>query len=94
MNNYAGRIRGCLRQPWIASPHTDLRNSTMGAIRRPRRTGFANMGRAKPCPVPAHCAGTVDVGCVRARRGEDGFETRPYVAPQPPSKLPSLIFDI
>ncbi|MDR0936211.1 MAG: hypothetical protein LBM98_05985 [Oscillospiraceae bacterium] len=36
--------RRVLRQPWIASPHTDLRNSTMRAFRRPRRTGFAMTG--------------------------------------------------
>ncbi|MDR0937430.1 MAG: hypothetical protein LBM98_12210 [Oscillospiraceae bacterium] len=36
-----------LRQPWIASPHTDLRNSTMGAFRRPRRTGFAKTVRRR-----------------------------------------------
>ncbi|MDR0936270.1 MAG: hypothetical protein LBM98_06285, partial [Oscillospiraceae bacterium] len=42
--------------------------------------GFAKTGRAKPCPVPAHCAGTVDEGYVRAVRGVP----RPS-PPMPPS---------
>jgi hypothetical protein len=40
--------------------------------------GFAKTGRAKPCPVPAHRAGTVDDGRVRARRG---IPPRRYAAP-------------
>jgi hypothetical protein len=53
---------GCLRQPWIASPHINGTYRKCGG-------GFAKTGRASPCPVPAHCAGTVDEGYVRARRG-------------------------
>ncbi|MDR0935310.1 MAG: hypothetical protein LBM98_01360 [Oscillospiraceae bacterium] len=59
--------------------------------------GFAMTGRASPCPVPAHCAGTLDVGCAahgggggsprRARVG--GFETRPY---EPPQSAPSATY--
>ncbi|MDR0937556.1 MAG: hypothetical protein LBM98_12845 [Oscillospiraceae bacterium] len=66
-----------LRQPWIASPHIIATYRKCGG-------GFAKTGRASPCPVPAQCAGTVDGGCVRARRGKGGFETRPYVAPSNP----------
>ncbi|MDR0936723.1 MAG: hypothetical protein LBM98_08590 [Oscillospiraceae bacterium] len=39
-----------VRQPWIASPRTDLRNSTMRAFRRPRRTGFAMTVRRGGAP--------------------------------------------
>ncbi|MDR0935951.1 MAG: hypothetical protein LBM98_04630 [Oscillospiraceae bacterium] len=73
--------RRILRQPWIASPHINGTYRKCGG-------GFAKTGWAKPSPVPAHCAGTVDGCCagsvdgssVRARRGEGGFETRPYGA--------------
>ncbi|MDR0936226.1 MAG: hypothetical protein LBM98_06060 [Oscillospiraceae bacterium] len=53
MNNYEGRTRRCLRQPWIASPHFNGTYRKCGG-------GFAKTGRGKPCPVPAQCAGTVD----------------------------------
>ncbi|MDR0937433.1 MAG: hypothetical protein LBM98_12225, partial [Oscillospiraceae bacterium] len=36
---------------------------------------FAKTGRAKPCPVPAHCAGTVD-GVASARRGNHPAASR------------------
>ncbi|MDR0936525.1 MAG: hypothetical protein LBM98_07600 [Oscillospiraceae bacterium] len=47
IHSYVFTYLELLRQPWIASPHTDLRNSTMGAIRRPRRTGFAQTRPAR-----------------------------------------------
>ncbi|MDR0937056.1 MAG: hypothetical protein LBM98_10285 [Oscillospiraceae bacterium] len=43
MNNYERRTRGCLRQPWIASPHI------IGTYRK-CSGGFAKAGRALPCP--------------------------------------------
>ncbi|MDR0935308.1 MAG: hypothetical protein LBM98_01350 [Oscillospiraceae bacterium] len=63
-----------LRQPWIASPHI------IGTYRK-CGGGFAKTGRAKPCPVPAHRAGTVDGGRDRARRGET--TPPPTAAPLP-----------
>ncbi|MDR0937305.1 MAG: hypothetical protein LBM98_11555, partial [Oscillospiraceae bacterium] len=62
-DNIRTTYRRCLRQPWIASPHITTTYRKCGG-------GFAKMGRAKPCPVPAHCAGTADDGRARARRGE------------------------
>ncbi|MDR0935084.1 MAG: hypothetical protein LBM98_00205 [Oscillospiraceae bacterium] len=55
MNNYEGRTRGCLRQPWIASPRFN------GTYRK-CSGGFAKTGRGKPCPRALR-----DV--LRARRG-------------------------
>ncbi|MDR0935947.1 MAG: hypothetical protein LBM98_04610 [Oscillospiraceae bacterium] len=55
MNNYEGRTRRCLRQPWSASPQFRVTYRECGG-------GFAKTGRASPCPVPAHCAGTVNGG--------------------------------
>ncbi|MDR0935368.1 MAG: hypothetical protein LBM98_01655 [Oscillospiraceae bacterium] len=50
MNNYEGRTRRCLRQPWIASPRFNVTYRKCGG-------GFAKTGRAKPCPAPcAWCA--------------------------------------
>ncbi|MDR0936111.1 MAG: hypothetical protein LBM98_05450 [Oscillospiraceae bacterium] len=46
---------GWLRQPWIALPHINGTYRKCGG-------GFAMTGLASPCPVPAHCAGTVDGG--------------------------------
>ncbi|MDR0936172.1 MAG: hypothetical protein LBM98_05760 [Oscillospiraceae bacterium] len=87
--------RRCLRQPWIASPHIDLRNSTMGAFRRPRRTGFAKTGRASPCPVPAHCAGTVDGVTSAHCAGRAGLKPAPtkwfvQITPRNPRPNPRL----
>ncbi|MDR0936054.1 MAG: hypothetical protein LBM98_05155 [Oscillospiraceae bacterium] len=55
--------RRILRQPWIASPHNNSTYRKCGG-------GFAKTGLASPSPVPAQCAGTLDGGRVRARRGE------------------------
>ncbi|MDR0935370.1 MAG: hypothetical protein LBM98_01665 [Oscillospiraceae bacterium] len=62
MNNYEGRTRRILRQPWIASPHFIGTYRECGG-------GFAKTVRALPCPVPALCAGTLDVGCVALGAG-------------------------
>ncbi|MDR0936037.1 MAG: hypothetical protein LBM98_05070 [Oscillospiraceae bacterium] len=45
MNNYEGRTRRCLRQPWIASPH--IINYVSQVRRRLRKDG---QGEALPCP--------------------------------------------
>ncbi|MDR0935090.1 MAG: hypothetical protein LBM98_00240 [Oscillospiraceae bacterium] len=61
-HNIRTTYRRILRQPWIASPHFICTYRECGG-------GFAMTGRAKPCPVPALCAGTLDVGyAIRARR--------------------------
>ncbi|MDR0935387.1 MAG: hypothetical protein LBM98_01750, partial [Oscillospiraceae bacterium] len=46
--------------------------------------GFAKTGRAKPCPVPALCAGTVD-GVTSAHGA--GKPPRRYAAPLPRGEL-------
>ncbi|MDR0935500.1 MAG: hypothetical protein LBM98_02325 [Oscillospiraceae bacterium] len=61
-----------------------------------RRLRNDGLGEAQPCPGALRRDG--GRGYVRARRGEGGFETRPYVHPaHGATKRPnqsSLIFDI
>ncbi|MDR0935579.1 MAG: hypothetical protein LBM98_02730 [Oscillospiraceae bacterium] len=72
-DNIRTTYRRCLRQPWIASPH--ITNYVSQVRRRLRKDG---LGFALPCPGAMRRDG--GRGYVRARRGEGGFETRPYVA--------------
>ncbi|MDR0936084.1 MAG: hypothetical protein LBM98_05305 [Oscillospiraceae bacterium] len=51
--SYVPTYRRVVRQPWIASPHINGTYRKCGG-------GFAKTGWAKPSPVPAQCAGTVD----------------------------------
>ncbi|MDR0936867.1 MAG: hypothetical protein LBM98_09320 [Oscillospiraceae bacterium] len=88
---------GCLRQPWIASPH--FINYVSQVRRRLRKDG---QGFALPCPGALRRDG--GRGRDRARRGEPprryaaplprgeftgegGFETRPYVPSSKPIPL-------
>ncbi|MDR0935849.1 MAG: hypothetical protein LBM98_04120, partial [Oscillospiraceae bacterium] len=69
-----GMYRTILRQPWIASPHF------IGTYRK-CGGGFAKTGRAKPCPVPAHCAGTVDGVTSAHGAGRAGLKPAPTYPP-------------
>ncbi|MDR0937129.1 MAG: hypothetical protein LBM98_10650 [Oscillospiraceae bacterium] len=77
--------RRVLRQPWIASPH--IINYVSQVRRRLRKDGqgqalpravTARCGQGKALPCPGAMRRDVGRGYVRARRGEGGFETRPY----------------
>ncbi|MDR0935683.1 MAG: hypothetical protein LBM98_03255 [Oscillospiraceae bacterium] len=74
-----GTYRRILRQPWIASPRFNGTYRKCGG-------GFAKTGRAKPCPVPAPCAGTVDGGCAAhsAVRERAGLKPAPTLPPSKP----------
>ncbi|MDR0937380.1 MAG: hypothetical protein LBM98_11955 [Oscillospiraceae bacterium] len=56
-----GRIAGYYVNPGL------LRRISLTTYRK-CGGGFAKTGWATPSPVPAHCAGTVDAGRVRARQ--------------------------
>ncbi|MDR0935262.1 MAG: hypothetical protein LBM98_01105 [Oscillospiraceae bacterium] len=73
MNNYEGRTRRCLRQPWIASPH--IIDYVSQVRRRLRKDG---QGKALPCPGALRRDG--GRGLRRARRGTP---PRRYAAPLP-----------
>ncbi|MDR0935901.1 MAG: hypothetical protein LBM98_04380 [Oscillospiraceae bacterium] len=69
-DNIQPTYRKVLRQPWIASPHF------IGTYRK-CGGGFAKTGRAKPSPVPAHCAGTVDGVTSAHGAGRAGLKPAP-----------------
>ncbi|MDR0936061.1 MAG: hypothetical protein LBM98_05190 [Oscillospiraceae bacterium] len=81
--------RTILRQPWIASPRFNSTYRKCGG-------GFEMTGRAKPCPVPAQCAGTVDGATSAHGAWRAGLKPAPTFIVQPvprnlrPTPIPSV----